>query len=39
MGKLYRHPETGAEWPGRGPRPMWLREAIAAGRNPDEFLV
>ncbi|CAN7384668.1 H-NS histone family protein [Variovorax sp. LjRoot178] len=39
IGKLYRHPETGAEWPGRGPRPMWLREAVAAGRNPDEFLV
>ncbi|TKC80405.1 H-NS histone family protein [Trinickia terrae] len=22
---LYRHPETGATWGGRGPRPKWLK--------------
>src|ERR1700754_300273 len=24
---------TGNEWVGRGPRPLWLREALAAGRS------
>lgn len=30
---------TGNEWVGRGPRPKWLREAIANGRSLDEFAV
>lgn len=29
----------GNEWAGRGPRPHWLRDAIAAGRTLDEFSV
>lgn len=29
----------GNEWAGRGPRPYWLRDAIAAGRTLDEFSV
>jgi DNA-binding protein H-NS len=29
--------EAGQVWGGRGPRPKWLREAIAAGRKLEEF--
>lgn len=29
----------GGEWGGRGPRPLWLRDAIAAGHALEEFLV
>jgi DNA-binding protein H-NS len=29
----------GGEWVGRGPRPQWLRDALAAGRSLDEFAV
>lgn len=29
----------GGTWTGRGPRPLWLREAIASGKAADEFLV
>ncbi len=28
---------TGNAWSGRGPRPRWLREALAAGRSIEEF--
>jgi DNA-binding protein H-NS len=28
---------TGNVWAGRGPRPHWLRNALAAGRSIDEF--
>lgn len=28
---------SGNTWGGRGPRPRWLREALAAGRSLDEF--
>lgn len=31
--------ESGNVWGGRGPRPRWLREAIAAGRKLEEFAV
>jgi len=31
--------EAGRVWGGRGPRPKWLREAIAAGRKLEEFSV
>lgn len=27
------------QWSGRGPRPKWLRELLAAGRSLDEFRV
>ncbi len=29
--------DKGNTWVGRGPRPTWLREALAAGRSLDEF--
>jgi DNA-binding protein H-NS len=29
----------GGEWVGRGPRPKWLREAIAAGKSLSDFAV
>ena len=28
---------SGNSWSGRGPRPRWLREALASGRSLDEF--
>lgn len=28
---------AGNHWSGRGPRPRWLRDALAAGRSIDEF--
>jgi len=28
---------NGNTWSGRGPRPAWLREALAAGRTLEEF--
>lgn len=33
----FRHEAN--EWSGRGPRPMWLRELVEAGRDPEEFRV
>jgi len=30
---------NGQIWSGRGPRPHWLRNALASGRSLDEFLV
>jgi DNA-binding protein H-NS len=30
---------NGNVWSGRGPRPLWLREALTAGRSIDEFRV
>lgn len=30
---------SGNVWSGRGPRPRWLREALAAGRSLEEFRV
>ena len=29
---------NGNEWSGRGPRPHWLRDALASGRSLDEFM-
>ena len=31
--------ETGNSWTGRGSRPKWFKEALAAGKSPDQFLV
>jgi DNA-binding protein H-NS len=31
--------EAGNSWSGRGPRPQWLRDALAAGRSIEEFAV
>jgi DNA-binding protein H-NS len=30
---------NGNAWSGRGPRPLWLRDALTAGRSIDEFRV
>ena len=35
----YRNPATGDYWNGRGPHPRWLREALSAGRQLEDFLV
>lgn len=29
--------EQGNVWSGRGPRPKWFKDALAAGRRPEEF--
>jgi DNA-binding protein H-NS len=29
----------GGEWVGRGPRPLWLRAALSAGKSLDDFAV
>jgi DNA-binding protein H-NS len=29
--------DQGNVWSGRGPRPRWFKEALAAGRRPEEF--
>jgi DNA-binding protein H-NS len=31
--------EAGNTWGGRGPRPAWLREALAAGKQLSDFAV
>jgi DNA-binding protein H-NS len=31
--------EAGNVWGGRGPRPQWLREALAAGKSLQDFAV
>lgn len=36
---LYRHPVTGATWPGRGRKPRWLKELEAAGTPPEKVVV
>lgn len=30
---------NGNTWVGRGPRPKWVKDALAAGRGLDEFLT
>lgn len=35
----YRDPQSGQAWTGRGLRPKWLAEAIAAGKPLEEFAV
>jgi DNA-binding protein H-NS len=35
-GTAYRD-ANGNTWGGRGPRPLWLRNALAAGKSLDEF--
>lgn len=35
----YRDSVSGKTWSGRGLTPKWLREAIAAGRRKEEFLI
>ena len=35
----FRDTATGNVWGGRGPRPRWLREALAGGKSLQEFAV
>lgn len=35
----YRGSEPGQAWVGRGKRPQWLRDALAAGRQLEDFRV
>lgn len=35
----FRDPVTGQTWSGRGLKPKWMVEAIAAGRPVDSFLI
>lgn len=35
----YRNQATGETWSGRGLQPKWLRKAIEAGANADDFAV
>ena len=31
--------EAGNTWGGRGPRPLWLRDALASGKKVEDFAV
>lgn len=35
----YRDPATGQTWSGRGLKPKWMVEAMAAGRLAESFLI
>lgn len=35
----YKDPLTGAVWPGRGPRPAWLKERLKAGATLADMLL
>jgi DNA-binding protein H-NS len=35
----YRDPKSKMTWAGRGAQPVWMREAIKAGKKPEEFLI
>lgn len=36
----YQHPENpSATWTGKGRQPSWIKEAEAAGKSRDEFLI
>lgn len=35
----YRNAATGDSWSGRGPRPLWLRQALDAGAALEDFLL
>lgn len=36
----YRDPDNKKNtWGGRGPRPVWLRDALAAGKSLDDFKI
>jgi DNA-binding protein H-NS len=36
---MYRHPETGATWTGRGLKPKWLAEQLANGKQVGDFVI
>src|SRR4051794_19488706 len=35
----YRDPKSKVTWAGRGAQPVWMREAVKAGKKPDDFLI
>ena len=35
----YRDPKSKVTWAGRGAQPVWMREAIKAGKKPEDFLI
>ncbi len=35
----YRDPISGKTWTGRGREPVWMREALASGKQKDDFLI
>jgi DNA-binding protein H-NS len=35
----YRDPDSGREWTGRGLKPTWLRNALAAGKTLQDFAI
>ena len=35
----YRDPKSKMTWAGRGAQQVWMREAIKAGKKPDDFLI
>ncbi len=35
----YRDPKSKMTWAGRGAQPVWMREAISAGKKPEDFLI
>jgi len=35
----YRDPKSDATWAGRGAQPVWLRDALKAGKKLDSFLI
>jgi DNA-binding protein H-NS len=35
----YRDPKTSLTWAGRGAQPVWMRDAIKAGKKPEDFLI
>lgn len=37
--QLYRDPETGAGWAGRGRLPRWLLPHLASGKSKEDFRV
>lgn len=35
----FRHPESGAQWTGRGLKPRWLTEELAKGKSLQDFAI
>ena len=35
----YRDPETGRTWTGRGAKPRWVADALAAGKSLDDLRI
>jgi DNA-binding protein H-NS len=37
--KMYKNPETGETWGGKGLGPKWLRDYVANGNNKEDLLI